>query len=342
MNVYSLKNYLIENEDKIELLLHSVGFEDVSGEFNDELEFRCAWEEGSNPTGVRINKETLSAQCFSRNIKGDIITLIQEKLQCNFHKSIEIISKITGYIESENDEIELPFDGFFKQVKKIKDNDYYSIDVLEESILDQFITNPSLLFYKDGITEEVQRKYQIGYDVISGRITVPWRSFNGELVGVMGRLNKEEVLKTENKWFPILNYSFSKSKTLFAFSNNYHNMQKKSAIFISESEKSPMILDSKGIDIGVALGGNSLSTLQANNIKSLFLNTIIIGLDEGLDEDHSRHMAEQLKMNSFHKNRVGYIYDKNNLIIPKDSKLAPADLPKEDIARLMKNHTIWI
>ena len=85
-----------------------------------------------------------------------------------------------------------------------------------------------------------------------------------------------------------------------------------------------------------------MSQFQANNIKSLFPNIIIVALDEGLDEEVSVHMAEQLKMDSLYSNKVGYIYDKNNLILPKGSKLAPADLHKDDLSRLMKNHIKWI
>ena len=340
MDVYSLKNYLIANEDMIYNVLEKVGFTDISDNFNHGLEFRCAWEDGGNPTSVRVIKDNLRAQCFSKNINGDIITLVEAKLNCGFTKAVDVIGKVVNFNDVKKEEYEIPFDGFFKKVKKMQDNKYVEIETYDESILNDFEIVPNQMFLEDGIDSNIQLKYQIGYDVRTDRITVVWRGFGGKIVGLMGRLNRREVFDKENKWFPII--PFPKSRALFGFSENYRNIQSKSGVIISESEKSTMALESKGIGIGVSIGGSSLSQFQANNIKSLFPNIIIVALDEGLDEEVSVHMAEQLKMDSLYSNKVGYIYDKNNLILPKGSKLAPADLHKDDLSRLMKNHIKWI
>ena len=340
MDVHSLKNYLITNEDMIYKVLEKVGFTDISDDFNHGSEFRCAWDDGGNPTSVRVIKDNLRAQCFSKNINGDIITLVEAKLNCGFTKAVDAIGKVVNFNDVKKEEYEIPFDGFFKKVKRMQDNKYVEIETYDESILNEFEILPNQMFLEDGIDSNIQLKYQIGYDVRTDRITVVWRGFGGKIVGLMGRLNRREVFDKENKWFPII--PFPKSRALFGFSENYKNIQSKSGVIISESEKSTMALESKGIGIGVSIGGSSLSQFQANNIKSLFPNNIIVALDEGLDEEVSVHMAEQLKMESFYSNKVGYIYDKNNLILPKNSKLAPADLPKEDLSRLMKNHIRWI
>lgn len=339
MDTYSLKQYLIDNEDMIELLLEKAGFYYIDGDFKHGEEFRCAWDEDSSPTGVSVNKETLTSNYFSKGIKGDIIVLLGAKLNLSFPKTLQFIKDT---IDFEEDEVEytLPFGGFFKSIAKTKKFNYTDVQTYDESILNDYLITPNKMFLDDGISIEVQQKYKVGYDVMTNRIIVPWWTFNGELIGIMGRLNKQELEEWESKWFPII--PFAKSQTLFGFSHNYHNMIEKSAIFISESEKAPMLLESKEINFGVGLGGSTLSEQQANNIKSLLLDTHIIGLDEGMDEEVSVMMAEKLKMDTFHKNKVGYIYDKHNLVLPKGSKMAPADLPKEDIARLLKHHTIWI
>ncbi|WP_237714133.1 hypothetical protein [Bacillus atrophaeus] len=72
-----------------------------------------------------------------------------------------------------------------------------------------------MLFYEDGILPKTQSMFQIGYDSITGRITVPWKTFSGELCGVMGRLNKKNLSEEETKWLPII--PFPKSKTLYGF-----------------------------------------------------------------------------------------------------------------------------
>ncbi len=332
MNIYALKQQIIDNEELIELILNDSGFTDINGEFNQGNEYRCSWEEGGNPTSVRVNKSTLSSDCFSKGIKGDIITLVSEKLNLSFTKTIDRLSRLINF-EDINEEITLPFDGFFNEILNLVDDNFDDLETFDESILDDYLILPSERFLKDGINYEVQQKYNVGYDVTTGRIIVPWRNLEGKLVGIMGRLNKEEIEEYENKYLPII--SFPKSKTIFGFSENYRSIQEQGLVIIVEPEKGVMKLESMGVNVGLGLGGSSLSTFQANNIKSLFPKRIIVGLDEGLSEEVSLNMAKQLKIDTFFENEVGYIYDAENKYLPKGSKMSPSDLPLEQFKKLI-------
>ncbi|MEK4122075.1 hypothetical protein [Lysinibacillus sp. FSL K6-0102] len=332
MNIYALKQQIIDNEELIELILNDSGFTDINGEFNQGNEYRCSWEEGGNPTSVRVNKSTLSSDCFSRGIKGDIITLVSEKLNLSFTKTIDRLSRLINF-EDINEDITLPFDGFFNEILNLVDDSFDDLETFDESILDDYLILPSERFLKDGISYEVQQKYNVGYDVTTGRIIVPWRNLEGKIVGIMGRLNKEEIEEYENKYLPII--SFPKSKTIFGFSENYRSIQEQELVIIVEPEKGVMKLESMGVNVGLGLGGSSLSTFQANNIKSLFPKRIIVGLDEGLSEEVSRNMAKQLKIDTFFENEVGYIYDAENKYLPKGSKMSPSDLPLEKFKKLI-------
>ncbi len=332
MNIYALKQQIIDNEELIGLILNDSGFTDINGEFNQGNEYRCSWEEGGNPTSVRVNKSTLSSDCFSRGIKGDIITLVSEKLNLSFTKTIDRLSRLINF-EDINEDITLPFDGFFNEILNLVDDNFDDLETFDESILDDYLILPSERFLKDGISYEVQQKYNVGYDVTTGRIIVPWRNLEGKLVGIMGRLNKEEIEEYENKYLPII--SFPKSKTIFGFSENYRSIQEQGLVIIVESEKGVMKLESMGVNVGLGLGGSSLSTFQANNIKSLFPKRIIVTLDEGLSEEVSRNMAKQLKIDTFFENEVGYIYDAENKYLPKGSKMSPSDLPLEKFKKLI-------
>lgn len=336
MNIHNLKEEIKDNDELICLILEDVGFTDISDEFNHGNEFRCAWEEGGNPTSVRVSKSTLSANCFSRGIKGDIITLVQEKLNISFSQALNRISKIINY-EDVNIEVSLPFGGFFNEILSVVDDDNGDIQTYDESILNEYLILPSKRFFNDGICCDIQERYKVGYDVCTGRIIVPWRNLSGELVGIMGRLNKDKIEEYENKWFPVI--SFTKSKTLFGFSENYNAIQHGSFAMIGESEKFPMALSSKGIDLGLGLGGSNLSQFQANNIKSLFPKRILVCMDEGLEEDVSREIAKQLKIDTFFENEVGYIYDTENKYLPKGSKMSPSDLPLEEMKKLITECT---
>ncbi|MCM3109903.1 hypothetical protein [Lederbergia lenta] len=340
IDIYSLKNYIIDNPELIGLVLEKSGFHQVDDDFNQGLEYRCAREEGKNPTAVRVFKDTLYATCFSTNLKGDLITLVQDKLKTSFPKAVKFIANIVNFKDLDAVEYTLPFGGFYKNIMRLSTVEPIDMETYSEKILDEFKNIPNKMFLEDGISADVQSKYKIGYDFLTNRITVPWRDANGEICGLMGRLNKREVDEYESKWYPII--AFPKSKTLFGYSSNYNTIQEHGICIVSESEKGTMALSSKGMDVGLSLGGSNLSEAQSNHIKSLFPKRIIIALDEGLEEEISRDMAIQLKMNSYYNNHVGYIFDKHNDIMPKGSKLAPADLNNNVLKKLINQHVVWI
>lgn len=338
MDVYSLKNFIIDNPEYIELILEETGFHNITYRNN---EYRAARESGRNPTSVKVNPKTLGATCFSTNLKGDLVTLIQSKIYTSFPNTIKKIAEIIDFKDTTTiQEYSLPFGGFYKKIAKLRDTDAFDLETYSDDILDRFETIPNMLFYEDGILPEVQYKFNIGYDSVTGRISVPWRSFSGEICGVMGRLNKKELRDDEMKWYPIV--PFPKSKTLYGFVENYNSIQEKSFVMLGESEKFSLQLSSQGLHVGIGLGGSFMSELQANNIKSLFPKTIIVGMDEGLSEEHNLEIAQQLKSDRYYKNKVGYIFDEDNMYMPKDSKLAPSDLDKNTLKLLIENCTKWI
>ena len=328
----------MENPEYIELILEETGFHNITP-LKDE--YRCARESGRNPTSVKVNKKTLAATCFSTNLKGDLITLVQTKIYTNFPNTIKRIAEIVDFKDtSKYEAYTLPFNGFYKKIARLRNEDDFDLETYSDDILNYYENIPNLLFYEDGILPAVQEKYNIGYDSVSGRITVPWRSFDGQIVGIMGRLNKREVSEDETKWFPIL--PFPKSKTLYGFVENYSSIQEKEMVMIGESEKFSLQLESMGLNVGVSLGGSFMSEVQANNIKSLFPKRLLVMLDEGLSEEHSLEIAKQLKSDKYYKNKVGYVFDKNNTYLPKDSKLAPSDLDKSTLKKLIDHCAIWI
>ena len=341
MDVSQLKQHIINNPDHIETILEKSNFHNVTDNYKQN-EFRAAREEGRNPTSVRVNKDTLSATCFSTNLKGDLITLVQNKLNLSFPQTINKIADMIGFKcdDKPRESIILPFGGFYKKIARLRNEDDIDLETYSEDILNYYEQIPNLLFYEDGILPEIQMKYKVGYDSVSGRIVVPWRNFNGQICGLMGRLNKRNIQEDELKWYPTI--PFPKSKTLYGFAENYHSIREKGIVILGESEKHSLQLASKGLNVGVSLGGSFLSEIQANHIKSMFPKKIIVAMDEGLNEEHSREIAEKLKMDKFYKNSVGYIIDKENMILPKGSKLAPSDLNKNDLKKLIEKCTVWV
>lgn len=339
MNIVQLKDYIKGDYEKIIQILEKNNFYDIS--YNrSKNEIRCAREYGRNNTSIRINVDTLSSVCFSKNVKGDIITLIQHKNQLGFKQTINNISSILGISNVDfNINKYMPFGGYYKKISKNQDINYVDLLTYPEDILDQYSIKPNLLFYKDGIDWNVQKKYLLGYDCISQRIVVPWRNINGDIVGIMGRYNHNEIPEGISKWLPII--AFPKSYVVFGYSENYSNIIENDFCIIGESEKLPMQLESKGIKYSISVGGSSISTMQSQYIKSLNVKTNILAFDEGLDEEHIINEAKKLKIeNAFYSNNVGYIYDEQGKILKKGSKLSPSDLNEFNV--LIKNYVRWI
>lgn len=336
MNISSLKDHIINEPELIELILEKAGFHYISDKFSHGTEYRCAWDEDGNPTSIRIYKDTLSTKYFKTGLQGDLITLVQEKMRMGLGKALRFISNIVNYDESEEIEVNMAFSGIFLELQSIAENgEHVELTTYPEEVLNNYMIKPSKRFLDDGISYRVQEEFQVGYDVMSDRILVPWRGLDDQIIGIMGRLNRDELEQHENKWFPII--KFPKSKTLFGYSNNYQYIQESKMVMLFESEKSVMKCKSQGNHTALALGGSSLSEYQANNINSLFPNTIIIGLDEGLDEEQSVKLGEKLKHESYFENNVYYLYDNKGMYLPKGSKMSPADLPSGELKKMMSS-----
>lgn len=341
MDVGAIKQYLSENIDQTIELLEAVDYHHITMR-GDEI--RCAKSEDSNPTSVKLNIHTMQATIFSENVFGDIITLIDEKLGAGFRDTLKYIVSFLGLSTEEvvKREIKLPFGGYYKKISKAKALDF-KIEPLDTRILDSYFTFPSRMFLEDGISAETQIKYEIGYDVETGRITIPQYSINGDFVGVMGRVNSDEVGEFEAKYMPITEDYLPRSKIVIGYHRNYRTIVEGGVAIVVESDKGVMQLDTMGLEIGLGLGKSHISEHQAAAIKGTRSKTIILALDEGLDQ--SLVEAEAIKLKStkgLYSNRVGYIYDKDNKYLKKGSKDSPADMGKEILQKLMTECVVWI
>lgn len=341
MNAIEAKKYLNEHIDKLENLLVDIGLHHINKKGN---EIRCAREEDSNPTSVRIKlNDNLGYRDFGNNSFGDIYKLVGEKMDFkDFHSSFKYICNFLN-VKGEYKKVEKPiiFGGFFNELNKKDSNDLdYSMTTYPIEILNSYETIGNSLFQEDGINILTQRKYKIGYDWHTHRIVIPEFNCEGELVGVTSRCGDNSYKETgELKYYPLI--EFPKSKILFGYCNNYNELLN-STIWLVESQKSVMRMDSMGKYNFLALGGNCISPIQIEYIKSLNPKRVIVALDEGLEEERSKLLCEQLKPSStFQKYKVGYIYDNNNEYLKLGSKDSPADLSLEELKSLSRK-VKWI
>jgi len=330
---------LSADEDVVREILEELGFTQLTFDACKRT-FRFAREEGRNPTSMVLNLDTLSFHCFSTNSKGNLYTLIMQRKDMNFPNALKWVADYAGLDKEEYDiDIQLPFGGFFQGLVREISEPEFSMKTYDKSELDEYKGFYNTMFLKDGISFESQEKFNIGYDVLSNRVTIPIYSLDNKLIGIMGRYNGK--CEKEERWLPII--PCSRSLTVYGFNENYQSIQEKGMTVIFESEKSVMQCHSFGCNIALATSGCHISDTQAKHIKSMFLPKIILAYDEGLSEEDIIAEAEKLKMdNQIYKNQVGYIYDREHKYLPEGSKASPSDLGKEVFSKLVKECVVWL
>jgi DNA primase len=177
------------------------------------------------------------------------------------------------------------YDGISKQRNEIEVKTY------PDGVLLQYENVGNLRWLKDGIDLATQRKWNVGYDITSQRITLPIRTSTGEIMAIKGRANFE-LSEYEPKYLFLEQGPMS--QTLFGYSENYDTLYE-GDILVFESEKSVLKLDSWGYHNAVALGSNSLSTTQAKLLMSLNPRSVTFMLDNNLPLENTKRNVEVLQ-----------------------------------------------
>lgn len=326
-----MKEYLKNNPEQIEKILSYYNYHSIN---ITDKEIRCAKIGGDNPSGCRIKlNDNLSATDFTTSYNGDLFSLIATHTGLTYGEVLKTITtmlgkKIEGNYQSEEKSL---FDGFFDTLYIPYESEEEV--TYDESVLEEY--NSGYKWFKrfadDGILPSSQVKFKIGFDEESNRITIPWRDFEGKLIGIMARLNLDE--KTNFKYIPLI--PFPKHKFLYGLYQNKEYIKESREVYVFESEKSVMLGDSLGYKSFVALGGNSISKTQVEQLLKLNVNKIIIALDEGLDTEIIKKDIKTIKDCLFMRDcKIGFILDKNNKYLPKGSKASPMDLGKEVFLKL--------
>lgn len=336
-DISKLKQHLINHPALVEKILIECDFHNVH---DLGTQFRCGWDyESRTGSSTVINKHNLWCTSFSRNVQGDIVTLVQKKLNLNFPQAVSKICSITGYEEVEEKVIEAVqvFGGIFDKFKK-KEQKSEIITTYDESVLDGYLKMPNKRFLKDGIGVFTQEYYEIMYDPFTNRIAIVWRDITGKIAGIMGRLNKDEIEEYELKYLPLI--PFRKSRILYGLNQNYSTINEKGVIVVGESEKMVLQMHSFGFNNAVSIGGSFISDEHKNMIHSTMPKKIILAFDEGVEEGKIVHEAEKLKaINPFMENsEIFYIYDKKNEILKADGRQSPTDLGKDAFGKLMMHN----
>lgn len=320
-------------------ILEALGFQNIT--YNSQKkQFRFSRDFGTNPTSTILDCATLRFYCFSTGSKGNIFTLIMDRIKCTFPESLKLCANILELDESSFSlNVKLPFNGFYKKLIPDKDDDF-DLPSIPEEALAPYLGKFNTMFFNDGIDYLTQELYQVGYDESTHRITIPERNFNGELCGIMGRLNDPHCAHTE-RWYPLI--ECSRNKTLFGLIHNYKRIIESRTVVLFESEKAPMQCHSFGSNVALALCGCHISSAQKAMLMTMRPSKIILALDDGLEEEMVRYEAGKLLQdNMIAKTNVGYVWDKDHDIIPANSKKNAADMGREAYRELLTKKVRWL
>jgi DNA primase len=295
-------------------------------------EIRCAREENSNPTAVVIRltqNENLFVKDYELNTVLDLINYLIKIKGASFKDVMNAIKQELHLDSIYNYKRKTGlFGGLYDKLSR--SNGEISVTTYPEKILKQYGNTPCLLWLRDGISLSTQRKWSVGFDVVSQRVTLPIRTSTGEIMAIKGRLNGEPE-DFEPKYLYIVNGPMS--QTLFGYSENYSSLYE-GDIIIVESEKSVLKLDSWGYNNVVALGSNSLSTTQAKLLVSLNPKRVTFMLDKSLPLENTKRNADLLKTFCTMRQIEIKFWDwTENITL--DDKSAPCDDTKDEFEYIL-------
>lgn len=324
-----IKNHLLHNKRDLILLLKKYGYDKFTV---NEDEIRCSKPDSSNGSTCRIRlNNSLMCTDFSSSFNGDIFELIIFHTDTTY---ADIVGKCYEMfnIENTDDEdfngLDLDLDTSPKEVL---------IPIYDKSELDNYEHVWNLRFVKDNIMPKTQEVFGIGYDYRSKRISIPWRTLEGELLGVMGRADYTDY--GDFKYIPLLR--FKKHHSLYGIYENKKYIEN-SRVYILESEKSVLQLHTMNVRNAVSLGGNSIDNYRLSLLEKLNVQEIVYCFDEGLEIDVQKRALKITKKYFKNEVKLGIMFDKHNKYLPKHSKCSPSDLGKQVWEGLVSDCIRWL
>lgn len=336
MEIQDLKEYIYDNK-KVEDILKELGCHSIKYHNGNSKYYSCAFPDGDNKNGLLVyDNEYLNIVSYTRNITNklnvtpsiiDVVCFIKDLY---ISHAIKWICDVLGLDYYSNTEEELPDSlKWTKMIINMKDKpqeeEQEYLKPINSNILKYYKPYCSKLFKEDGISYEVQREFNIGYDLYSNRYTIPIYDELNNCVGVKGRYFYKDVPDDEDKYIYI--EPCAKTKVLYGLNKTYDYIKEKDCVIVFESEKSVMKAWTDGIYNVVAISGHCLSKTQVNKLTSLGVKEIVICYDEDVfREDNGKVNITSYteEINKFiEQQKVSVMVDVDGSIL--DKKESPID-----------------
>ncbi|MBX4152412.1 DNA primase [Paenibacillus lautus] len=283
-----------------------------------------------NNRGVQIyHTPALHTELVGEGISGDIYSLVGfllyecrefDEVRSKLYQIKTHICNLLGYEHTNNDFVaEQPkkdWNWWLRDVQSHRPRTYEVTKnpVLDQRVLDEFISGAWEGWVKEGIDIKTQIEYGVGYHIPTQRVTIPVHNVDGELIGIKGRYCGNDPEISRDKKYNYI-YPCSKTIELFNLHRSLPYIKKTKKVYILEGAKSCMQLWSWGIKNSVSIEGDRLSPVQAMILKGLGIDIdYVFAWDKGKDKDFIINQIKPMK------NRLTYyLYDSEDLFADKQS-----------------------
>lgn len=318
MEIKRLKEYIYENK-KVEEILSEMNCHSIK--YHSSGYWTCGNPDGDNRQAVTIyNNEHLNCINYTRDIgtPSDLLSLVCFYKKNSFFESIKWICQLVGldYYHDFNEEIPESLK-ITKLIYEMQQGEYDNqeekqLKPIPEKILDYYMPYVNDMFANDGISYGTQREFEIGYDDFTNRITIPIRDELGKLIGVKGRLLKNELEDHELKYIYL--ESCARSKILYGLYKTYPFIKNQGKCFIGEAEKFPLQLWSMGYCNSVGIGGTKVTNQQIEKLTRLGVD-LIFCFDKGIEKKEIEKIADRFVEGI----NIYYLWDDKNILKDKES-----------------------
>lgn len=338
MDIAQLKEYIVEN-NLIETILSDLQCGHIKYHSSGNY-FTSSNPDGDNKQAIVVyNNESLHCDNYTRQIKkdgssSDLLDLVCYIKDLTFFEGLKYVCSIIG-IEYYHDFTEdIPESLLITQLildmaESKNDNNDKPLKPIDPLILTYYKNYVNDMFYNDNISYETQQEFNIGYDEQTNRITIPIFSEIGDLVGVKGRLFKEQLDDDDIKYLYL--EPTSRARVLYGLNKTIDYIKESGRVYVVEAEKGVLQGYSYGTKNIVATGGKEFSKTQIEMLTRLGAQIILC-----LDKDVTKLEIEELSNRFADGIPIYYMYDEDNILNEKE---APTDNP--DKWYYMINHNIY-
>ncbi len=326
MDIPAMKEYILEN-NYAPVILEKLGCHHIKDKGNY---ITCGNADGGdNPCAVTLYLNTnLTVVNYTRTLNinkksHDIFDLAEFYLNVNFFEAVKQLCDWCDldYYKDWNEDLpeSLRITKLLVELDNTTsiDDDNTPLKPIPDHVLSYYYPYVNDMFKNDGISYEIQRLFEIGYDDQTNRITIPIRDELNNLVGVKGRLFVKELKENDIKYLYI--EPCNKSKILYGLDKSYDYIKEKQCVYVGESEKFTMQLWTMGFHNVVSTGGKQISQYQIDMLSRLCVDIILC-----FDKDVEQTELEELADRFIESVNIYAIIDKNNILEEKES---PSDNP---------------